>query len=455
MPSSGSATKTSPSPSGASGRSPPRRGASRRGGAASDRRAERRPRSPRSTSLTKSNRPLVLPHRARRGGRRAAARPPRRAPRRRRSVASSSGAPGRVVGVVRGAAGRPRLGHGAVAIAADGASLRSRHGTDLQRHPAVGRAAHRQLPRRGEELGGAAAHDGVALLHRRLSRDHRRRTTPRSCARAARDGAVAARRGHRSRTRRRSSCSRDVPEHTELAWIFNTVTPLGELERQTQFKDKAQRQESVPAGLLNYPVLQAADILLYRADRVPVGEDQVQHLELSREIARRWNARFAPEADFFPEPQAAAHADAPHHGARRAGEDVEVAGQHHRPAGVDGGDLGEAAAGDDRSRRACARPTRGRRRCATSTTCTRRSARRRRWSMSPCSAARPAGGASTARRCCAESMEAELVPIRGRAAALRADPALVEDALAAGARAAPRDRARDDARGARRSMGLG
>jgi tryptophanyl-tRNA synthetase len=112
-----------------------------------------------------------------------------------------------------------------------------------------------------------------------------------------------------------------VPEHTELAWIFNTLTPLGELERQTQFKEKASREESVPAGLLNYPVLQAADILLYRADLVPVGEDQVQHLELAREIARKWNARFdarpvaAPRAKptqdssastgehFFPEPK--------------------------------------------------------------------------------------------------------------------------------------------------------
>jgi len=93
-----------------------------------------------------------------------------------------------------------------------------------------------------------------------------------------------------------------VPEHTELQWIFNTITPLGELERQTQFKEKSSRQESVAAGLLNYPVLQAADILLYRADIVPVGEDQVQHLELSREIARRWNARFG--AGFFTEPQA-------------------------------------------------------------------------------------------------------------------------------------------------------
>jgi len=92
-----------------------------------------------------------------------------------------------------------------------------------------------------------------------------------------------------------------VPEHTELTWIFNTVTPVGELERQTQFKDKSQRQESVNAGLLIYPVLQAADVLLYRADLIPVGEDQVQHLELAREVARRWNAKF--ESDFFPEPK--------------------------------------------------------------------------------------------------------------------------------------------------------
>jgi tryptophanyl-tRNA synthetase len=92
-----------------------------------------------------------------------------------------------------------------------------------------------------------------------------------------------------------------VREHTELNWLLTTVTPLGELERQTQFKDKAQRQESVPAGLLNYPVLQAADVLLYLATAVPVGEDQVQHVELMREIVRRWNARYG---EFFPEPEA-------------------------------------------------------------------------------------------------------------------------------------------------------
>ncbi|MBI1967839.1 MAG: tryptophan--tRNA ligase [Gemmatimonadetes bacterium] len=93
-----------------------------------------------------------------------------------------------------------------------------------------------------------------------------------------------------------------VPEHSELNWLLTIVTPLGELERQTQFKDKAQRQASVPAGLLNYPVLQAADVLLYKATLVPVGEDQLQHLELMREIARRWNGRFGE--GFFPQPQA-------------------------------------------------------------------------------------------------------------------------------------------------------
>jgi len=92
-----------------------------------------------------------------------------------------------------------------------------------------------------------------------------------------------------------------VPEHTELNWLLTTVTPLGELERQTQFKDKSQRQESVPAGLLAYPILQAADVLLYKASLVPVGEDQVQHLELMREITRRWNARYGE--GYFPEPQ--------------------------------------------------------------------------------------------------------------------------------------------------------
>ena len=92
-----------------------------------------------------------------------------------------------------------------------------------------------------------------------------------------------------------------VPAHATLSWLLTTVTPLGELERMTQYKDKSQRVESVPAGLLCYPILMAADILLYRADKVPVGDDQVQHLELAREIARRWNHHFGP--GFFAEPE--------------------------------------------------------------------------------------------------------------------------------------------------------
>ncbi|MCX7857223.1 MAG: tryptophan--tRNA ligase [Deltaproteobacteria bacterium] len=93
-----------------------------------------------------------------------------------------------------------------------------------------------------------------------------------------------------------------VPEHTELAWIFNCITPVGDLERMTQFKDKAkQHRKNVNMGLMDYPVLQAADILIYKAGIVPVGEDQVQHIELSREIARKFNSRFKT---IFPEPKA-------------------------------------------------------------------------------------------------------------------------------------------------------
>ena len=95
---------------------------------------------------------------------------------------------------------------------------------------------------------------------------------------------------------------RHVPEHTELAWILTTSAAMGDLSRMTQFKEKSeQNKDNANAGIFVYPVLQAADILLYKADRVPVGEDQVQHLELARELARRFNRRVG--ADVFPEPQ--------------------------------------------------------------------------------------------------------------------------------------------------------
>jgi tryptophanyl-tRNA synthetase len=93
-----------------------------------------------------------------------------------------------------------------------------------------------------------------------------------------------------------------VPEHTELCWVFNNVTGFGDLERMTQFKDKAEHQpDNVNVGLFDYPVLQAADILLYKSDLVPVGQDQVQHIELARRIARSFNHRWGK---VFPECEA-------------------------------------------------------------------------------------------------------------------------------------------------------
>src|SRR5919112_1370199 len=85
----------------------------------------------------------------------------------------------------------------------------------------------------------------------------------------------------------------DVPEHTELTWLLSSVTSVGELQRMHQFRDKSIAQrERVSAGLLYYPVLMAADVLVYRAHEVPVGEDQREHLELMRDVARRFNSRF-------------------------------------------------------------------------------------------------------------------------------------------------------------------
>lgn len=84
-----------------------------------------------------------------------------------------------------------------------------------------------------------------------------------------------------------------IPEHSELAWVLNCITPFGELRRMTQFKDKSSTQkENVNIGLLDYPVLMAADVLLYDTDVVPVGDDQLQHLELTRTIARKFNGQF-------------------------------------------------------------------------------------------------------------------------------------------------------------------
>jgi len=235
-----------------------------------------------------------------------------------------------------------------------------------------------------------------------------------------------------------------VPEHTELAWIFNTITPLGELERQTQFKEKSQRQESVPAGILNYPVLQAADILLYRADMVPVGEDQVQHLELSRVISRRWNSTFGrltgrrtPDGgeereEFFPEPK-------------------PLLTPTRRIMGLDGQAKMSKSMGNTvplldtpegiwaKLRPAVTDPKRIKRTDpGTPEVCNIYHLHR---AFSPpatvehvANQCRTAGwGCIDCKKVLAESMETELLPIRTRAKELEAKPKLVGDALAAGA----------------------
>ncbi len=93
-----------------------------------------------------------------------------------------------------------------------------------------------------------------------------------------------------------------VPEHCELMWLLNVITPVGQLERMTQYKDKSRRTKTgIMAGLLNYPVLMTADVLLYKASLIPVGDDQVQHVELLRDVAERFNKQFG---ETFPLPAA-------------------------------------------------------------------------------------------------------------------------------------------------------
>src|SRR4051794_38463966 len=243
-----------------------------------------------------------------------------------------------------------------------------------------------------------------------------------------------------------------VPQHTELAWILNTITPLGELERQTQFKEKSQRQESVNAGLLNYPVLQAADIPLYRADRVPVGEDQVQHLELSRVVARRWNAAFSPDAPYFPEPQ-------PLLTATRRIMGLDGQSKMSKSMGNTIGLIEEPAAIWEKLRPAMTDPARVKKTDpGTPEVCNIYHLHR---AFSPpatvehvavqCSTA--GWGCIDCKKVLSESMETELVPIRARAAELRDDPSRVQATLRAGADKC-RALARETMRGVRERMGF-
>ncbi len=98
-------------------------------------------------------------------------------------------------------------------------------------------------------------------------------------------------------------CQSDIPEHTELAWILSCVTPMGLLERAVSFKEKVQQGIDSNVGLFSYPVLQAADIVIYDADLVPIGKDQKQHIEMARDIAQKFNNRYGKDTLVLPEPR--------------------------------------------------------------------------------------------------------------------------------------------------------
>jgi len=241
-----------------------------------------------------------------------------------------------------------------------------------------------------------------------------------------------------------------VAEHTELSWVFTSVTPVGELERMTQFKDKSQREGSVLAGLLSYPILQAADVLLYKADLVPVGQDQVQHVELMREIVRKWNARYAP--GFFPEPRV------------KVGEAKRILGldgqaKMSKSLGNTVGILEEPDVIWERLRPAKTDPARVRRSDpGTPELCNLYELHR---NFSPpdtvktvAENCRTAGwGCLDCKRVLADNIATTFAPMRERAAALKQDPDQLEEILADGATKA-RLVARETMAGVRDAMGL-
>jgi tryptophanyl-tRNA synthetase len=233
-----------------------------------------------------------------------------------------------------------------------------------------------------------------------------------------------------------------VLEHTELAWVFMTMT---------QFKDKSQRQESVLAGLLDYPVLQAADVLLYKADTVPVGEDQVQHIELMREIARKWNARYG--SGFFPEPESALVGKA----RRIVGLDGEA--KMSKSLGNTIGILEEPEAIWQRLRPAVTDPARVTKKDPGNPEVCNLYALHQLFSPPEtveevAAKCRSAGwGCLDCKRVLADNVAAEFAPMRERAAALRADPDRVRDLLADGADRA-RAVAQETMREVRERMGL-
>jgi tryptophanyl-tRNA synthetase len=221
-----------------------------------------------------------------------------------------------------------------------------------------------------------------------------------------------------------------VIEHTELCWVLNTVTAFGELSRMTQFKDKSQKQEdNINVGLFDYPVLQAADILLYRANLVPVGADQVQHLELAREVARKFNARWG---DVFPEPKPLLTSTPKILGLDGQAKMSKSLGNTVRLSETDEEIRGKLAT-------AATDPKRARRKdpgnpddCNVGTLHKFFSDEERlRWVYEGCTTA--GIGCLECKRALADNVISHLTPIRARKAALAATPGKVEELLRAGA----------------------
>ena len=238
-----------------------------------------------------------------------------------------------------------------------------------------------------------------------------------------------------------------VPGHAQLAWVFNCVARIGWMNRMIQFKDKAGKNtENASLGLLAYPALMAADILLYHATHVPVGEDQKQHIELTRDIAAKFNHDYG--VDFFPltEPVIEGAATRVMSPARRHQEDVEVRSlghepdqpdrrrRHHRDEDPQGAHRRRAAAGDRR------RPRRIGRRRRTSSTSTPRSPTPTREAVLAEFAGR---NFSEFKPRLADLAVSELAPITRRISELTADPAEIDRLLGLGRREGGRHRRAD------------
>ncbi|HEX8793984.1 MAG TPA: tryptophan--tRNA ligase [Polyangiaceae bacterium] len=242
----------------------------------------------------------------------------------------------------------------------------------------------------------------------------------------------------------------DVREHTELAWYLANVTPFGDLERMTQFKDKRAKEEHVLAGFFQYPVLMSADILLYKATIVPVGEDQLQHLELARETARRFNFRFG---ETFPEPQPRMSA-AP----RIMGLDGQA--KMSKSKGNTIGLFEEPAAFWNKLRGAFTDPQRlrrsdpGRPEICNIYTMHKALSTPEQVDLTYKECTTAQRGCIDCKKILQESFERELVPLRTKRAELDAQPGAVAKALAEGAEKA-RVIARETMRDVRDKMGLG